>query len=117
MNTKLMKPLLGRPALAALLVSTFTPLLASGAGKIEGAWNVTATILSSCTMGQPVWLVYGCLPLRTTESQETAAFFNPLTPALRSPGQGVWRHLTNGNYSYDVQFFPLQCRLHSCGVE
>jgi hypothetical protein len=40
-------------------------------------------------------------------TQEFAAFFNPLTPALRSPGHGVWSHLANGNYSYDVQFFRL----------
>ena len=105
MNTKLIKTTL-RGALAALLVLTFTPLLASGAGKIEGAWNVNVTILSSCTMGQPVATVYRMLTFADDGVlQETAAFFNPLTPALRSPGLGVWRHLTNGNYSYDVQFF------------
>ena len=49
--------------------------------------------------------------------QETAAFFNPLTPALRSPGLGVWRHLSNGNYSYDVQFFRYNTELHYCRVE
>ena len=77
-----------RGALAALLVLTFTPLLASGAGKIEGAWNVNVTIVN-CTTGQPVATVYRMLTFADDGViQEFAAFFNPLNPALRGPGQG-----------------------------
>jgi hypothetical protein len=104
MKTTLIKRTL-RGALAALLVLTFTPLLASGAGKIEGAWNVNVTV-RNCMTGQPVASVYRMLTFADDGViQEFAAFFNPLTPALRSPGLGVWSHLANGNYSYDVQFF------------
>ena len=106
MNTTLIKTTL-RGALAAVLVLTFTPLLASGAGKIEGAWNVNVTV-RNCITGQPVATVYRMLTFADDGViQESAAFFNPLTPALRSPGHGVWSHLANGNYSYDVQFFRL----------
>lgn len=106
MNTKLMKTIV-RGALAALLVLTFTPLVASGAGKIEGAWNVTVTV-RICATGQPVATVYRMITFADDGVlQEFAAFFSPLNPALRGPGQGVWSHLANGNYSYDVQFFRL----------
>jgi hypothetical protein len=106
MKTTLIKTTV-RGALAALLVLTFTPRLASGAGKIEGAWNVNVTV-RNCMTGQPVATVYRMLTFAEDGViQEFAAFFNPLTPALRGPGQGVWSHLTNGNYSYDVQFFRL----------
>jgi len=89
MNTTLIKTTL-RGALAAVLVLTFTPLLASGAGKIEGAWNVNVTV-RNCITGQPVATVYRMLTFADDGViQESAAFFNPLTPALRSPGHGVW---------------------------
>jgi hypothetical protein len=106
MNTTPIKTAV-RGALAALVVLTFTPLLASGAGKIEGAWNVNVTV-RICATGQPVATVYRMITFADDGViQEFAAFFNPLTPALRGPGQGVWTHLANGNYSYDVQFFRL----------
>ena len=106
MNTKLMKTAV-RGALAALLALTFTPLLASDAGKIEGAWNSDVTV-RNCTTGEPVATVYRMITFAKDGTiQEFAAFFNPLNPALRGPGQGVWTHSTSRNYSYDVQFFRL----------
>ena len=128
MKTKLMKTTV-RGALAALLVFTFTPLLASGqadldspaelaqhgGGKIEGAWNVNVTVVN-CTTGQPLASVYRMLTFADDGViQEFAAFFNPLTPALRSPGHGVWGHLANGHYSYDVQFFRLNANFTLAG--
>ena len=102
--------------LLIVVVLAFTPLLASGAGKIEGAWNVNVTVLSSCTMGQPVATVYRMITFADDGVlQEFAAFFNPLNPALRGPGQGVWRHLANGNYTYDVQFFRLNANFTLAG--
>jgi hypothetical protein len=115
MNIKLIKTIV-RGALAALLVLTFTPLMASGAGKLEGAWNVNVTVLSSCTTGQPVATVYRMITFADDGVlQEFAAFFNPSNPALRGPGQGVWRHLANGNYTYDVQFFRLNANFTLAG--
>ena len=106
MNTKLMKTTV-RGALVALLALTFTPLLASDAGKMEGAWNVDVTV-TDCTTGQPVATVYRMITFAKDGSiQEFAAFFNPLNPARRGPGQGVWTHSTGRNYSYDIQFFRL----------
>jgi hypothetical protein len=106
MNPKLMKTTV-RGALAALLALTFTPLLASDAGKIEGAWNVEVTV-RDCTTGQPVATAYRMITFEKDGSiQEFAAFFNPLNPVRRGPGQGVWSHSTSRNYSYDVQFFRL----------
>ena len=92
MKTTLIKTTL-RGALAALLVLTFTPLLASGAGKIEGAWNVNVTV-RNCATGQPVATVYRMLTFADDGViQESAAFFNPLTPARRRIS---WKRTTSG---------------------
>ena len=105
----------GEP-LAALVALTFTPLLASGAGKLEGAWNVNVTVLSSCTAGQPIATVNRMITFADDGVlQEFAVFVNPLAPALRSPGHGVWSHSSNGNYSYDVQFFRLNANFTLAG--
>lgn len=98
---RLMKTIV-RGALAALLVLTFTPLLASGGEKIEGSWNVTVTVVN-CTTGVPS----ATFPRMNTFAlggtmQEFSAF---VAPSLRGPGQGVWSHSLNGHFSYDIQFF------------
>jgi hypothetical protein len=81
MNTTPIKTAV-RGALAALLVLTFTPLLASGAGKIEGAWNVNVTV-RICATGQPVATVYRMITFADHGViQEFAAFFNPLTESV-----------------------------------
>jgi hypothetical protein len=92
-------------ALAALLVLTFTPFLASGGtgyGKLEGTWNVTVTVVN-CTTGVPG----PSFPRLNTfvasgEMQEFSAF---VPPSQRGPGHGVWQHLTDGSYSYSIKFF------------
>ena len=99
MKTKLMKTTV-RGALAALLVLTFTPLLASGAGKLEGAWNVTVSV---CNNGPTITRLNTFMEGGTM--QEFAAFVSPPLVVSRGPGHGVWEHLTNEDYSYAVQFF------------
>jgi hypothetical protein len=104
-----------RGALALLLALTFTPMMAVAAGKLEGAWNVNVTV-RVCPTDQPVATVYRMITFADDGVlQEFAAFFNPLNPALRGPGQGVWRHLANGNYTYDVQFFRLNANFTLAG--
>jgi hypothetical protein len=91
-----------RGTLATLLVLTFTPLLASGPPSLEGVWNVSVTVVN-CTTG-----VAGATFPRMNifadggTMQEFSAF---VAPSLRGPGQGVWGHLLNGHFSYDIQFF------------
>ena len=102
MKAKLMTTAV-RGALAVLLLLTFTPLLASAAGKIEGTWNVTVTIVPNCTPGAqgPSFSRMNTF-MQGGTMQEFSAF---VSPSLRGPGQGVWSHSPKGHFSYDIQFF------------
>jgi hypothetical protein len=75
---RLMKTTVRGAALAALLVLTFTPLLASGGEKIERANCATGAIFPRMN----TFMQGGTM-------QEFSAF---VAPSLRGPGQGVWNH-------------------------
>ena len=105
MKTQLLKTIMVPLVVACALVTMVAPT-ASGqrtmGGKLEGAWNVTAT---SCDPGLTATRLItfnfgGTL-------QEFTALVVPLVPVRRGPGQGVWEHLTDGHYSYTLKFFVL----------
>jgi hypothetical protein len=105
MKTQLLKTIMAPLVVACALVTMVAPTATGqgrAGGKLEGAWNVTAT---SCDPGLTATRLITFMFGGTL--QEFTALVSPLVPVRRGPGQGVWEHLTAGNYSYTVKFFVL----------
>jgi hypothetical protein len=105
MKTQLLKTIMAPLVVACALVTMVAPTATGqghAGGKLQGTWNVT---VNACNNGPTITRLNTFMFGGTM--QEFAAFVSPLVPVRRGPGQGVWEHLTDGNYSYTVKFFVL----------
>ena len=76
----------------------------SRGGRLEGAWNTQVSIID-CQSGNviftfanmPVFMAGGTI----VESTSGTA------PALRTQGEGVWRHTTGNNYAFRFKSFSF----------
>jgi len=75
-----------------------------GGGRLEGAWSTQVSIID-CQTGtvlatfanMPVFMAGGTMVESTTST----------APALRTQGEGVWRHTTGNNYVFRFKSFSF----------
>jgi len=71
-------------------------------GRIQGVWEQITT-LTDCA-GHPI----RSFPVMLTFHQGGTMMDGPATPpALRTPGQGVWRLVGGNNYAFRFKFFTF----------
>src|SRR5436190_16867880 len=110
MKTKLVKsimaPLLGACALASLATAGTPPLVGTEGGRLEGTWEmqITLTDCAGHTIRSFPSLVEFAAGGTIVES-------NAGTPqALKTPGEGVWRHTTDHDYAFRFKFFTFNAQ-------
>jgi hypothetical protein len=106
MKTKLVKNIMA-PLLVACAFVTMTAGTAAGqgphGGRLEGTWDmqITLTDCSGHTIRSFPSLIEYAAGGTVVES-------NAGTPqALKTPGEGVWRHTTDHNYAFSFKFFTF----------
>jgi hypothetical protein len=98
---------IGGMALVVLLLAIFAPIWVSGqsgGGRLEGTWNVQVT-LRNCQTGAEI---------RTFASLTTFMFggttldsTSGIPQALKTPGQGVWSHVSGDTYRFSFKSFSF----------
>ena len=106
MKTKLLKNMMASLVVACGLVSMATagtPPKGAQGGKLQGTWEMQIT-LTDCaghvirTFPSLIEFVAG----------GTVVESNAGTPqALKTPGEGAWRHTTDSNYAFRFKFFTF----------
>jgi hypothetical protein len=73
-------------------------------GRLEGTWNVVLTP-RNCDTGVPFPSFAEIITFMSggTMIDSTSALL--ALPATKTPGQGVWSHLTGNTYQYSFKFF------------
>lgn len=98
---------LGGIALAISLSAMFASVSASGqngGGRIEGSWDVQVTI-RNCQTGAEI---RNFASLTTFMFGGTTVDSTSGTPqALRTPGQGVWSHVSGDTYRFSFKSFTF----------
>ena len=110
MKTKLVKnimaPLVVACALASLAVAATVPREVTQGGRLEGTWQmqITLTDCSGHTIRSFPSLIEFAAGGTVVES-------NAGTPqALKTPGEGVWRHTNDHNYAFSFKFFTFNAQ-------
>jgi hypothetical protein len=113
MKTKLVKNIASCSLFACALVSLIAAT-ASGqvrrvegteGGRIQGMWEQITT-QTDCA-GHPI----RSFPVMLTFHQGGTMMDGPTTPpALRTPGQGVWRHTTDNTYAFRIKAFNFNAQ-------
>src|SRR5437899_12129300 len=106
MKTKLVKsimaPLLGACALVTMVAPTAAGQGTIG-GRLQGTWEMKIT-LTDCA-GH---VIRSFPSLIEYAAGGTVVESNGGTPqALKTPGEGVWRHTTDNNYAFRFKFFTF----------
>jgi hypothetical protein len=106
MKTKLVKsimaPLVVACALVSMVAATATGQGTQG-GRLQGTWEMQIT-LTDCA-GH---VIRSFPSLIEYAAGGTVVESNGGTPqALKTPGEGVWRHTTNNNYAFRFKFFTF----------
>ena len=96
---------LGGIALAVCLSAMFTPAWGSGqggGGRLEGTWDVRVTI-RNCQTGAEIrsfdsvtTFIFGGITIDSTSG---------MPQALKTPGQGVWNHVSGDTYHFSFKMF------------
>ena len=106
MKRKLIKALSMAGSLAVLItMGTLNTSMAQsdgGGGRLEGTWDNQISIID-CKTGNVITTFESLIVFMAggtlTESTSGTA------PALRTPGEGVWRHTTDNNYVFRFKHF------------
>ena len=106
MKTKLVKsrmaPLVVACALVSMVATTASGQDSQG-GTLQGTWNMQIT-LTDCA-GH---VIRSFPSLIEFAAGGTVVESNGGTPqALKTPGEGVWRHTTDNNYAFRFKFFTF----------
>src|SRR5438128_6591723 len=109
MKTKLVKSIMAPLVVACVLV----PMVAATAsgqgtqgGTLQGTWEMQIT-LTDCA-GH---VIRSFSSLIEYAAGGTVVESNGGTPqALKTPGEGVWRHTTNNNYAFRFKFFTFNAQ-------
>src|SRR6476469_5181576 len=106
MRTKLVKrimvPLVVACALLTMVATTATGQGTQG-GRLQGTWEMQIT-LTDCA-GH---VIRSFPSLIEYAAGGTVVESNGGTPqALKTPGEGVWRHTTNNSYAFRFKFFTF----------
>ena len=106
MKTKLLKNMMASLVVACGLVSMATagtPPKGAQGGKLQGTWEMQIT-LTDCA-GH---VIRSFPSLIEFVAGGTVVESNAGTPqALKTPGEGVWRHTTDSNYAFRFKFFTF----------
>jgi hypothetical protein len=113
MKTKLVKsiiaPLLFASALATLVAAERVPTGGTEGGRggrLQGTWDMQIT-LTDCA-GH---VIRSFPSLVEFVAGGTIVESNAGTPqALKTPGEGVWRHTTDSNYAFRFKFFTFNAQ-------
>ena len=101
-----MAPLLGACALATLATAATPPLVGTEGGRLEGTWEMQIT-LTDCA-GH---VIRSFPSLIEFAAGGTVVESNAGTPqAMKTPGEGVWRHATDHNYAFRFKFFNFNAQ-------
>jgi hypothetical protein len=106
MKTKLIKSmiplLLCACALVTLVAAERAPREGMQGGRIQGMWEQITTV-TDCA-GHPI----RSFPVMLTFHQGDTMMDGTTTPpALRTPAQGVWRHISDNNYAFRLKAFTF----------
>src|SRR5207247_11466429 len=106
MKTKLVKSMMASLVVACasltMIVATATGQGTQG-GKRQGSWEIQIT-LTDCA-GH---VIRSFPSLIEYAAGGTVVESNGGTPqALKTPGEGVWRHTTDNNYAFRFKFFTF----------
>src|SRR5207237_2314606 len=116
MKTKLVKSIMAPLVVACALV----PMVAATAsgqgtqgGRLQGTWEMQIT-LTDCA-GH---VIRSFPSLIEYAAGGTVVESNGGTPqALKTPGEGVWRHTTNNNYAFRFKFFTFNAlNVYTCCI-
>ncbi|PYL10428.1 MAG: hypothetical protein DME33_01030 [Verrucomicrobia bacterium] len=106
MKTKLVKNMLAPLVLACALVAMVATTAAgqgTQGGRLQGTWEMQIT-LNDCA-GH---VIRSFPSLVEFAAGGTVVESNAGTPqALKTPGEGVWRHTTDNNYAFSFKFFTF----------
>src|SRR5437763_15430115 len=109
MKTKLVKSIMA-PLLTACALVTMVAATAAGqgtlGGRLQGTWDMQIT-LTDCAghvlRSFPSLVIF--------MAGGTMMESNGGTPqALKTPGEGVWRRLSDNNYAFRYQFLPFDAQ-------
>src|SRR5947207_7933154 len=106
MKTKLVNSIMA-PLVVACASLTMVAVTATGqgteGGRLQGTWEMQIT-LTDCA-GR---VIRSFPSLIEYAAGGTVVESNGGTPqALKTPGEGVWRHTTNNNYAFRFKFFTF----------
>ena len=73
-------------------------------GRLEGAWNTLVSIID-CPTGNVI-LTFANMPVFMAGGTMVEAS-SGTAPALRTQGEGVWRHTTGNNYAFRFKSFTF----------
>jgi hypothetical protein len=110
MKTKLIKsriaPLAVACALATMVAATATGQGTQG-GRLQGTWNTQVSIID-CQTGNVIRTFPSLIGFMAggTLTETTSG----TAPALRTPGEGVWRHTTDNNYAFRFKHFNFNAQ-------
>lgn len=108
MKTKLVKSimssLLFACALATLVAAATEPVAGTQGGRIQGTWDVQVRIID-CQTGGVIATFASMLTYHQggTLMESTSG----LPPSQKTPGEGVWGHITNNTYAVRFKFFTF----------
>ena len=98
-----MAPLLAACALVTVVAAESAPGEGAAGGKLEGTWDMQIT-LTDCS-GH---VIRSFPSLIEFVAGGTVVESNGGTPqALKTPGEGAWRHTTGHNYAFSFKFFTF----------
>jgi hypothetical protein len=100
-----MSALLLACAVTTLVAGTRPPREGTQGGRIQGMWEQITT-LTDCA-GHPI----RSFPVMLTFHQGGTMMDGTTTPpALRTPAQGVWRHVSDSNYAFRLKAFTFNAQ-------
>ena len=100
--TGIIAPLVAACALLPMIAAAIEPKGGTEGGRIQGVWETQIT-LTDCA-GHVIRSFPGML---TFHQGGTLMDGTTTPPALRAPGQGVWRHTTDHTYAFRIKAFTF----------
>jgi hypothetical protein len=102
----IMAPLVVACALVNVVAAETASMEATRGGRLEGTWEMQIT-LNDCA-GH---VIRSFPSLIEFVAGGTVVESNAGTPqALKTPGEGVWRHITDHNYAFRFKFFTFNAQ-------
>jgi hypothetical protein len=81
-----------------------TSMAHDGGGRLEGAWNTQVSVID-CQSGNVIF-TFANMPVFMAGGTMVEAT-SGTAPALRTQGEGVWRHTTGHNYVFRFKSFTF----------